>query len=195
MMRLAALLMSLCLLTPSAAADTAPEGFEARFEQARTTPGLERPFRSEGRVSWVEGEGLEWRTESPFEYAYLLYLDRIVEEDADGHRREISRREAPWVVSLNELLIAVMSGDEQAMASLFQVRDRSVPDDGHGQVLSLVPRDEALAQQIPRLQLEKNGHIRRVVIEEADGGRLDIRLSEHRGKAPSLPEDDTESGS
>lgn len=169
-----------------------PPGFEARFIQERTTPGLERAFRSEGQLIWVAGERLEWRTEEPFEYAYILYPDRIVEREPDGHEREVRSEDAPWVVSLNELLVAVMSGDESAMTELFTLRSRESLNDDGLERLVLEPRDGMLAEQIPMIRVEKDARLRRVIIDEKEGGRLDIRLSDYEGDVPALPEEATD---
>jgi hypothetical protein len=184
-------LLLLCVFTVPLWVDAEEStGFEARFVQERTTPGLERSFRSEGRLIWVAGERLEWRTEQPFEYAYILYPDRIVEREPDGHEREVRSEDAPWVVSLNELLVAVMSGDESAMSDLFSIDSREALDEGER--LVLIPRDAMLAEQIPEIRVDKDERIRRVLIEENDGGVLDIRLHDYEGEVLALPEDATD---
>ncbi|WP_253450796.1 LolA family protein [Natronospira proteinivora] len=168
------------LVTPLAAE---PAAFEARFQQERTTPGLDRAFRSEGRVHWVAGEELRWETESPFEHVYRLLPDRIIEIHPEGEAEEIRAEDAPWVVSLNELLMALMSGDQEQLAALFDVQPLAA-DDEDGMRFRLKPRDEALAEQIDAIEVVQGRWPEHIHIKEADGGHLDIRLSDHQGDRP-----------
>jgi len=186
-MKTQAVLLSLLLaMLWSAQPLSEPAGFEATFEQKRTTPGLERAFKTGGRVIWQEDERLEWRTETPFEYSYILYPDRIVEKGEDGEEKTIRAEDAPWIVSLNELLLAVMSGDEAGLAELFSVDEQSQKDGlTH---LVLIPTDDALAQQIPQIELYKDERPRRIIIKEADQGQIDISLSDFQGDVSNLPE-------
>lgn len=161
------------------------EGFQARFEQERTTPGLDRPFRSEGRLIWVPDERLEWRTESPFEYRYILLPDRIIESTPEDGEQTISLDEAPWLVSLNDLLTAVISGDEAAIAERFSVREADEQPDNDLRRLVLVPEDARMKERIPEIRVDRDEYPRRIVIHESGGGRLEIRLHDFQGEVPA----------
>jgi len=170
------------LLSAAGQAVADPAAFEARFQQERTTPGLERAFRSEGRVHWVAGEELRWVTETPFEHVYRLLPDRIVEIHPDGTEEVTRAEEASWVVSLNELLMALMGGDPEQLQALFRVTPLDAEEGTRRFRLS--PRDEALAEQIDTIEVVQDRWPERIQIHETDGGRLDIRLSDHEGDTP-----------
>lgn len=171
-----------CLFAGPLAAE---EGFSARFEQTRHTPGLERPFESEGRLIWVPDERLEWRTESPFRYQYILLEDRIIERMPGEGETVIELDQAPWLVSLNELLTAVISGDEQAISERFSVTEAAEQPDSGMRRLVLVPDDPRLAERIPEIVVDRGEYPRRIVIHEAGGGRLEIRLDDFTGELPA----------
>jgi len=158
--------------------------FHARFEQSRTTPGLDRAFESQGRVHWLAGAHLEWATETPFRHVYRLYSDRIIEIHDDGEREEIHAEDAPWVVSLNELMMALVGGDREALEKRFEIEWLEENETAR---FRLIPRDDALAEQIEAMEVTQKTWPERILIREADGGELDIRLSDHEGEAPAQP--------
>ena len=172
--------------------------FEAEFEQTRTTPGLERPFESSGTVRWTDEEYLEWQTKEPFEYRYVLTRESMLEELPDGERREIRAEDAPWVLSLNELLMAVVSGDKERMERRFDIEQLGADEtDAELELLRLTPRDTALGEQIEVIEVRRADLVpRRIDLHETDGGHTHIRLRPVTGAdALKAPEEDAEGDS
>jgi hypothetical protein len=177
-LRLVPLLLVLTFAAPPVATagdveETEVEGFEARFEQIRVIPGLSRPFEAEGRLRWRQGGRLDWHTEKPLEYSYHLDAERLSERMPDGSRRELDAGDAPWIISLNRLLAALVGGDRDLIAEMFDVEPH---EEGH----MLRPRDEALADLIAGIHVIGEPFPEYLRIEETDGGFMEIRLDERR---------------
>jgi hypothetical protein len=168
--------MLFCLVAavPAEAGADEVSGFEARFEQTRVLPGLNRPFLAEGRLRWERGGRLDWHTERPVEYRYRLAPDGLVEIMPGGARRELDAEEAPWILSLNRLLAALVGGDENVLDELFE--SEAHPEQG----CLLRPRDRALADLIERIHVVGKPFPDYLRIEEADGAYMEIRLFERR---------------
>lgn len=147
---------------------------EARFTQTRHIPRLDRPLELAGRMVVRAGEGFDWLVREPIEAGYRFSPEGLTELGAGGEViRTLSTEEAPWVRVVAELFSAVLSGREDKLERLFEV---TTDLEGDTVVMDLQPRAEAFRKAIERVRVERSPLPSRVVIEEAGGGRSEIRI-------------------
>lgn len=173
---LAALLV---LASPLALAATpTADGFAASFVQTRTLPGFEQPLVSHGQMRFSQKQGFHWEITQPYHYVFEMRDGQAHEELPDGSRRVLKPDQTPWLQAVQRIFISALSGDRTQLARYFNVQTQTLPDD-QGRHVTLTPKSGAMAKVIKRIEVTESapGHPQHLVIEEASGGRMDIRFT------------------
>lgn len=187
------LLMALALLAVSPLAlcaepvpDSVPaDGVRARladtpvlrgqFEQRKTLQGFRNPLVSSGDFLLVRDRGVAWDTREPFPSSTLLTRDRLLATMPDGSQRVlVDAAQSPAMAAVNSLLLALVSGDLDALAVPFTLEETLLADGAW--TLHLVPREPALARLFKYVELRGNHHVRDVVLQETAGDHTHIRF-------------------
>jgi hypothetical protein len=170
------LLLSLALLTggPGSVAHAqfravAPgEVLRGRFTQERSLKGFERPLISSGDFVLEYGLGLIWRTERPFAIATVITAMGLVQDVAGAETTRLAASRLPFLARLYDLLKAALSGDWQALTTMFQVTRH---DEARRWDIALLPRTGAdpLTMPFRSITLRGGQFLEYVLIVRLDG--------------------------
>ena len=163
----------------------APDGVRTRlvstpllrgeFEQVKTLQGFRNPLRSRGSFVLARRRGVIWTTREPFPSAVVATRDRVYSEEADGRREMlVDGSSAPDASAINTLLLAMIGGDVDALATRFVLRETLLADGAWE--LELLPRSDDLKRALKRIELAGDRYVRRASIEEAGGDKSEIRF-------------------
>lgn len=150
------------------------------FEQTKSIKGFKKPLVSRGRFVMAKGRGLQWITTEPFPSTLTVTRERLTTQ-TEGGTQQLDTRQEPGLRAVNELLMAVLAGDMQALSTRFQVEGGL--QGAQGWRMSLVPKDAALARFIARIEMEGDRYVQHVRLSEASGDESRIRFMQH-GTAP-----------
>ncbi len=158
------------------------------FAQKKQLQGFRNPLRSQGEFVVARGRGVIWSTLRPFPSTLVLTGERVLSQQADGSSRvELDARQQPALRAVNTMLMALVSGDAQALSERFELTAELL--EGERWQLHMVPRTTALAKAFRQIRLEGDRHVRRVTIEEASGDRTILDFSAIR-ETPEVLSDD-----
>lgn len=156
--------------TPSAT------GFAASFVETRTLPGFTQALVSHGLMRFSRTGGFHWEITQPYHYVFEMRDGQAHEVLPDGTQRTLKPEQTPWLNAVQHIFVSALSGDRAQLARYFTVQATDV---AHGRQVVLVPKSGAMAKVIRRIEVTESapGHPRHLVIEEASGGRMDIRFT------------------
>src|SRR5262249_9646525 len=152
---------------------TQPEVLRGDFEQSKTVQGFVRPLASKGDFIVARGRGVFWRTREPFASELRLTRNEIVATQGGQIAFKLDAGREPTVRIINGLMFALLNGDVGQLSELFKL-DGAV--EGRTWQLLLVPRQANLAQLLKKVELQGDTQVRRIVIDEANGDRTQIRF-------------------
>lgn len=154
-----------------------PAVLRGRFEQSKQLEGFDQPLVSRGDFLLVRDRGVAWDTREPFASTTLLTRDRLLTRLPDGSQRVLlDAGQSPGTAAVNALLMALVSGDLEALAERFTLEE--TVDGDAGWQLRLQPRDDALRQVFSRIRLQGDRFVREVRLEEAGGDVTTLRFLE-----------------
>lgn len=156
--------------------DQAPV-LRGRFEQAKTLRGFRKPLRSLGSFVVARGQGVIWQTSEPFASLLVFTRDKLENRSVSGAVERLDARREPGLRVINDMLLAMLSGDAASLAAAFDVQSASVS--GSAWRLELTPRDPALRRFVTEVQLAGYSHVAEAVLHEASGDRTEIRFLDH----------------
>lgn len=164
----------LCLAALAQAAP--PAGFAANFVQTRTLPGFAQPLVSHGQLRFSTAQGFSWVINEPYHYAFTLKGDTAREVLPDGTQRTLDPAKTPWLRAVERIFVSALAGDEAQLQRYFTVKTTPAKAGRH---VELTPKDAAMAKVITRIDVTESapGKPRHLVIDEASGGRMDIRFT------------------
>lgn len=140
------------------------------FTQEKRVAGFRNPLRSQGSFVLARDRGVIWSTRKPFPSMLAVTRERIFSMQRDGSRRvELDAGKQPAMRGVNQMLLALVAGDLQAMATRFDAKATLLP--GQGWTLSLTPKSAALGKAFTRIDLQGDRYVRKVEIVEAGGDR------------------------
>jgi len=138
------------------------------FVEEKFVAVLDRPVKSTGELLYDAPDRLEKRTLTPKKEDLVLEHGTVTAQR--GHRHYVlDLNQYPQIVPYIESIRATLAGDRAALERVFKLTF-----DGHFDkwMLSLTPRDAALAKAVREIQLTgAQQGIQRVEIFEADGDR------------------------
>ena len=135
-------------------------------------------------VSMLRDRGIAWNTRKPFASSTRLTRKRLLATMPDGSTQVlIDAGASPGMAAVNALLMALVAGDLDALATRFTLKETLRADGGWS--LALQPRDAALKQAFTRIVLDGDRYVRGVEIIEPAGDRTRIVFSDLRETPPA----------
>ena len=190
------LLLSLALLSTLALPAHAKDGdgvrarlakpavLRGQFEQQKQLQGFRNPLNSSGDFLLLRDRGIAWNTRQPFASSTRLTRRKLLATMPDGSTQVLVDASAsPAMAAVNALLMALVAGDLDALATRFTLKEALRADGGWS--LTLQPRDAALKQAFSRIVLDGDRYVRGVEIVEPAGDRTRIRFSSLREAPPA----------
>lgn len=150
------------------------EVVRGEFEQTKAIKGFKKPLVSRGEFVIVRGRGVQWVTLTPFPSTLVVTRDRLTTVTPGG-TQQIDVRQEPGLRAVNDLLMAVLSGDMKALNARFQVEGGLQGTQGWRMILA--PRDAALSRFVTRVEMEGDRHVQFVRLSEASGDENRIRFT------------------
>lgn len=176
-----ALLLALCAAGTAQAFDLDALNSQLRaqpvlrgtFVQEKHLRALPQPLLSRGQFVLARDQGLLWSLRSPLEQDYRISPGGIARRSAAGWQPAGGAGERQ-----NRLILALLSGDGEALAADFSLQLSGSADAWH---LSLTPRGALLGQIFSQVRLSGGQQVEQIEILETQGDRTLMRLSEVRG--------------
>jgi len=163
--------------------DDAPV-IRGEFEQTKTIKGFKKPLVSRGLFLMAKGQGVLWQTQTPFASQLIVTRDRMTTV-TEGGMQQMDARQEPGLRAINELLMSVLGGDLRALSARFEITGSL--SGARAWVMTLVPKDAALARFISRIEMEGAQHVQQVRLTEGNGDSSLIRFAHQVGSDRLTP--------
>lgn len=184
------LLCSLAFAAPAKEGDgvrarlAKPAVLRGEFAQEKRLHGFKNPLKSSGDFLLLRDRGIAWNTRAPFASSTRLTRKKLLATMPDGSTRVlIDASTSPGMAAVNALLMALVAGDLDALATRFSMQETLRADGGWS--LALQPRDIALKQAFTAIVLEGDRYVRAVEITEPGGDHTRIRFAGLREAPPA----------
>ncbi|WP_257447600.1 outer membrane lipoprotein carrier protein LolA [Archangium lipolyticum] len=187
-------LLWLLLCTPALAADLAADVrarlvdapvLRGSFEQQKTVAGFKKPLVSRGDFLVVRDQGVLWNTRSPFASSLTVTRKSLRAEQEGGAAYQLESTREPALTAVNELLLALVSGDLSVLATRFRLEGELVAKGGWK--LTLIPTDASVSRLFRRVRLEGDTFVRQVELEEVRGDSTRILFDQLAQTPPPGP--------
>lgn len=160
----------------------------AHFDQTRTIKDLPQPLHSQGTMLIARDRGLLWDQTSPFPMQLLLDDKRMVQAVNGQPPQTITAENNPQMFQFNHLLRALFQADRAVLEQNFRV---DFKDQGAGRwTLSLTPTTTPLDKIFATIDLAGKDYLQRIVLNDKQGDRTDIVLSQHQLTPAQLTDDE-----
>ncbi|MGM0516217.1 MAG: outer membrane lipoprotein carrier protein LolA [Pseudomonadota bacterium] len=143
------------------------------YRQVRYLGVLDEPLESSGRLSFRPPDRLVQEQLAPERRTLTLDGDRLSLEE-DGRRREFDLDDSPQAAALATSLRGILNGQVDVLREDYELvlGERA----GAGWQLNLLPRDQALAERIRRIEVTGTledglARVDRLILEFANGDR------------------------
>lgn len=156
------------------------------FQEMRYRRALKAPLSIAGTLTWRGGFDFERDVESPYRETGRIEGRTLVVTRASGAQRIIPLARAPELEILFSGLSALFAGDAQAVTDRFEVEI----DGEDVWRLRLVPREEALRQHVPALELLGQTDTARCLILRQAGAQT-VTFLDTRTPPSAAPDVDT----
>lgn len=165
------------------------EVLRGHFRHEKYVAGFDRPLTSSGEFLVWRGHGVLWQTRQPFASTLTITATRLSARSGDA-AYQLDAQSEPGVREVNALLFAVFAGDLDVLRERFTMA--GALRGAQSWELMLTPSEAALANVISGVRLEGDRQVHRVVLQESNGDRSDIRFENLGGApAPSAAEADS----
>lgn len=160
----------------------------AHFDQTRTIKDLPQPLRSQGTMLIAREQGLLWDQTSPFSMQLLLDDKRMVQAINGQPPQTITAENNPQMFQFNHLLRALFQADRTVLEQNFRV---DFKDQGAGRwTLRLTPTTTPLDKIFATIDLAGKDYLERIALNDKQGDRTDIVLSQHQLTPAQLTDDE-----
>lgn len=149
----------------------------AEWTMERTLPGAVRPLVSTGTVQCRKGEGIIWKTETPFESSVEMTTNYMAFSDEDG-RRVKALAALPHYAELRDATDAYVAGKTDAFEGVFSLQETETPDGGWRVLLT--PEFSAMKRLFVSIELMGAELPTNAVLKTEDGGVSVIRFRERK---------------
>lgn len=158
------------------------------FDQTRTIKDLPQPLRSQGQMLIARDQGLLWDQTAPFPMQLLLDDKRMVQTINGQPPQTITADNNPQMFQFNHLLRALFRADRKVLEQNFRV---DFTDAGEGRwSLRLTPITTPLDKIFATIDLAGNAYLERITLNDKQGDRTDITLSQHQLTPTQLTDDE-----
>ncbi|MCW3149555.1 outer membrane lipoprotein carrier protein LolA [Stutzerimonas stutzeri] len=140
------------------------------FIQEKHLRALPQPLTSQGRFVLARGHGLLWLLQQPIRQDYRITAQGIARRDEQGWQAVDPHGSS---ARQNQLFLAVLSGDTQALQRDFELKLNGAPDAWR---LQLTPRGALLSQVFETIEIEGGATVVRIELREVQGDRTVLRL-------------------
>jgi len=166
-----ALAALLALPLPAQATEPLTEGQVLRggFVQERFLKGFQAPLRSQGRFVLAPGQGLIWRTETPFAVSTVMSPAGLVQEVRGAETMRLQASRMPFMSRLYTMLGGALTGDWRALEDMFAVERTG--DAAAWQMLLTPRRADDPAMPVRAITVRGGRFVDEVEIAKPDGDR------------------------
>ncbi|MGV0963122.1 MAG: LolA family protein [Polynucleobacter sp.] len=190
------LILIACLIAGSACADSlvnqigalvsASPTVRGKFVQSKTLSGVSKKLNSEGFFIVDKGKGVVWVTEKPIYQTLKVSDSGIRIGNKSGVLMNLDARSEPSVKYINELVLAIFSGDMSALEKLFNYSGDIRAKDWS---LELTPKN-TVSMPFKKISIVGSSAIGRISFVSKDGDLTEVIFSDVR-LAPVLSNDET----
>lgn len=160
----------------------------AHFAQTRTIKTLPQPLRSQGEMLIAREQGLLWDQKTPFPMQLTLTDSRMVQQINGQPPQVITAENNPQMFQFNHLLRALFQADRRVLEQNFRI---DFHDNGGGNwALRLTPVTSPLDNIFASIDLEGQTFLNTIQLNDKQGDRTDITLSQHRLTPVALTDDE-----
>lgn len=160
----------------------------AHFAQTRVIKDLPQPLRSQGEMLIARDKGLLWDQKAPFPMMLMLDDSRMVQVVNNQPAQVITAENNPQMFQFNHLLRALFQADRHVLEQNFRVEFH---DKGEGRwALSLTPVTTPLDKIFASIDLAGQTYLESIQLNDKQGDRTDIALSQHRLTPATLTDDE-----
>ncbi len=143
------------------------------FEQIRVVKVLKRPLKSSGSFIFSKKNGLMWRIQKPFITDVIMNNGKLIQRTPGRASQILDANDNPSARIMADVFNALFSQDQIILNRYFnQFYLESKPT----WLLGLMPKDKNLAKVMARVVIEGEDKIQRIIIEEINGDKAEIRL-------------------
>lgn len=160
----------------------------AHFDQTRTIKDLPQPLRSQGQMLIARDQGLLWDQTAPFPMQLLLDDKRMVQTINGQPPQTITADNNPQMFQFNHLLRALFRADRKVLEQNFRVDFTDAGEGGWS--LRLTPITTPLDKIFATIDLAGNAYLERITLNDKQGDRTDITLSQHQLTPTQLTDDE-----
>ncbi|QWD07920.1 outer membrane lipoprotein carrier protein LolA [Polynucleobacter paneuropaeus] len=157
-----------------------------KFIQSKTLSGVSKKLNSEGFFIVDKSKGIVWITEKPIYQTLKVSDSGIRIENKSGVLMNLDARSEPSVKYINELVLAIFSGDMSALERLFNY---SGDVTAKGWNLELTPKNTT-STFFKKITIVGGSAINRISFISKDGDLTEVIFSDVR-LAPVLNKDET----
>jgi hypothetical protein len=187
--------LMLCLISGSVFADslvnqigalvTASPTVRGKFTQSKTLSGVSKKLNSEGFFIVDKSKGVVWVTEKPIYQTLKVSDSGIRIGNKGGVLMNLDARSEPSVKYINELVLAIFSGDMSALEKLFNYSGDVTTKDWN---LELTPKN-TVSLPFKKITIVGGSAISRISFVSKDGDLTEVIFSDVR-LAPVLGKDE-----
>ena len=143
------------------------------FIQLRTLIGVSKRLTSEGYFVVDKSRGILWITEKPIYQALAVTSSGITVSNKSNILMSLSSRNDPSVRYVNELLLAIFSGDITSLDKLFTHTGEITVN---GWAMELIPRNSA-STVFTKVAISGNSSVNRITFTSKEGDLTDITFA------------------
>jgi hypothetical protein len=187
--------LMLCLISGSVFADSlvnqigalvsASPTVRGKFTQSKTLSGVSKKLNSEGFFIVDKSKGVVWVTEKPIYQTLKVSDSGIRIGNKGGVLMNLDARSEPSVKYINELVLAIFSGDMSALEKLFNYSGDVTTKDWN---LELTPKN-TVSLPFKKITIVGGSAISRISFVSKDGDLTEVIFSDVR-LAPVLGKDE-----
>ncbi len=144
------------------------------FIQEKHLRALPQPLTSQGQFVLARDHGLLWLLQQPIRQDYRISAPGIARRSEQGWQALDPQGSS---ARQNQLFLAVLSGDTQALQRDFDLQLNGAPDAWR---LQLTPRGALLRQVFETIEIEGSDTVTRIELHEVQGDRTVLRLLDSR---------------
>jgi hypothetical protein len=156
-----------------------------KFTQSKTLSGVSKKLNSEGFFIVDKSKGVVWVTEKPIYQTLKVSDSGIRIENKGGLLMNLDARSEPSVKYINELVLAIFSGDMSALEKLFNYSGDVTTKDWN---LELTPKN-TVSLPFKKITIVGGSAISRISFVSKDGDLTEVIFSDVR-LAPVLGKDE-----
>jgi hypothetical protein len=176
--------LMLFLITGSVCANTLVSQIEAlvspaptvrgKFTQSKTLSGVSKKLNSEGFFIVDKSKGIIWITEKPIYQTLKVSNSGVLVGNKSGVLMNLDARSEPSVKYINELVLAIFSGDMSALEKLFNYSGEVT---AKGWNLELTPKN-TVSTLFKKITIVGSSTINRIIFISKDGDLTEVIFSD-----------------